>query len=340
VTIVAAEDAQMRRAVEALGRALTPGPDDDAHLSEDVLDALAAGTLDAADQEWAASHLEGCARCAEDLADRRAVQQTIDALPEGTRQGPPPASRRRGAVWLIAPLGLATAAAILLAVVLQRDQAPPLASTPSAGDATPAVADALAPEDRALVTRVLAAGRVELPDDIAFLRGREGTLLGGRASGPALTLDEPVGTAVIGVRPELQWSRVEDARGYTVRVFDEQFTEVARAQVTTTAWTLDRDLTRGAVYSWQVTARTPSGEQTVPVPPQPEARFRVLSPGEAATQARLRAGLADDPLARGILEARAGLLAEASASLRQAQAVAATRAAAITLLASLADARD
>lgn len=334
--VVTAEDIRLRRAAAAVSRALASGPDDDAHLQDEALDALATGTIDAVDREWAEAHLATCARCEEDLADRRAVQRAIDAIQADRRvsatAGSIPAPRRRA--WVLGvPLGLGAAAAIVLAVALQRDRTPAPASGDAARAVVPAPADSLTPEDRALVARVLAAGRVEVPDDIAFLRGREGTLLGSRASAPILALEGPVGTVVADARPELRWSHVDGARSYVVHVYDEQFAEIARAEVTTTAWTLDTDLVPGTVYSWQVTARRPSGDETAPVPPQPEARFRVLAAAEAEALARLRAGLTGDPLARGIIEARAGLLVEAARSFREAQAADATRATA--LLASL-----
>ncbi len=333
-----AEDIRLRRVAEAVSRALASGPDDDAHLQDEVLDALATGTIDAADREWAEAHLATCARCEEDLADRRAVQRAIDAVQAAGRESTaaaPTAGRRRRAWAVGVPLGLGAAAALVLAVVLQRDPSPGPASSDAARTAVPPPVDSLNPEDRALVVRVLAAGRVEVPDDIAFLEGRAGTLLGASEPEPPLTLDAPVATAVERPRPEFRWSRVAEARSYTVRVFDEEFREVARAKLTTTAWVPESDLRPGVVYSWQVTAHTSSGDVSAPEPPRPEARFRILHGSEADAIARARVALGDDRLTLGILEARAGLLDDAAVSFRRAGADEATRIQAAALLASL-----
>lgn len=338
--IVTAEDIRLRRVAEAVGRAVAAGPDDDAHLHDDVLDALATGTIDAADREWADAHLATCPRCEEDLADRRAVQRAIDAIQTdrrvSTTAGSIPAPRRRA--WVVGvPLGLGAAAAIVLAVVLQREPASAPAAGTAAGTAVPVPVpvDALTPEDRALVARVLAAGRVEVPEDIAFLEGRAGTLLGATEPDAPLTLEAPVATAVDRPRPEFRWSRVAEARSYTVRVFDEDFREVARAKLTTTAWVPDSDLRPGVVYAWQVTAHTPGGDVSAPEPPRPEARFRILHAADADAIARARVALGADRLTLGILEARAGLLDDAAASFRRARADAATSSQAAALLASL-----
>ena len=327
------DDSQLRRAAEALTRAIAPGPDDDAHLDEDVLDGLAAGTLDAADREWATVHLEACARCAEDLADRRSMQRAIEALAAVPPVAAPVRARTR---TLAIRGGLAVAAGLLLAVVIGRQDTPVVEPGASSGAAS---ADVLAADERALVSRVLATGRVELPEDIAYLQGHDGTLLGREEAAPRLTLDAPVGTAVSSRRPELRWSRVPDARTYTVRVFDETFREAARATVTTTAWLLDHDLAPGAVYVWQVTAHTRTEAITAPAPPLPEARFRVLPEADAARADGLRARLAADPLSLGILQAHLGLVDDASASLARAGRTAATRDQAERLRQSLPDSR-
>lgn len=336
--VVTTEDIRLRRVAEAVGRAVAAGPDDDAHLQDDVLDALATGTIDGADREWADAHLATCLRCEEDLADRRAVQQAIDAIQADRRvstiAGSIQLPRRRA--WVVGlPLGLGVAAAIVLALVLQREPASAPASGNAAGTTVPAPADALTPEDRALVARVLAAGRVEVPDDIAFLQGRAGTLLGAAEPDAPLTLEAPVATAVDRPRPEFRWSRVAEARSYTVRVFDEDFREVARAKLTTTAWVPDSDFRPGVVYAWQVTAHTPGGDVSAPEPPRPEARFRILHAVDADAIARARIALGADRLTLGILEARAGLLDDAAASFRRARADAATSSQAAALLASL-----
>ena len=66
------------------------------------------------------------------------------------------------------------------------------------------------------------------------------------------------------------------ASRYQVAIFDARFEEVARSEaITGTEWTPARPLPRGVTLSWQLTATTARGAVQAPVPPAPEARFRV-----------------------------------------------------------------
>jgi len=360
-----------------LRRALAPDPDDQDHLTSALLDALTRGRADDVDREAAAEHLETCAQCAEDLADRRAMQAAIEAAafrPQaGAAAAPDPAvaaSVRTVVPWqsgqrLLAVAGLAAAAALAVAVATSvwprsgggeapqaRAATPPVvpstppSTTPLATLSTPAPTAApasgstaalmsaptgvaagestLTADERALVDRVLASGRVELPPDAHLLAGTAGTLLGGAAgsSGDASAVSfgpvTPRGTALLAPRPVFTWQRLPGATAYTVRVFDERFQEVARGRVAGTAWTPSADLARGTTYSWQVTAHRAGEEVTAPAPPQPEALFRMVTADVAARAEARRARLEADPLALGILQAEAGLVADAAASFARA----------------------
>jgi hypothetical protein len=102
---------------------------------------------------------------------------------------------------------------------------------------------------------------------------------------------------------------------------------VARGdRLAATAWVPGVDLQRGATYLWQVTAHTASGDVTAPAPPQPEAKFMVVSGEAAALVTGQQARLADRPLQLGIVLARAGLVAEARAQLELAARSGATQA--------------
>ncbi len=316
-----------RVALDGLRRAITPGPDDLDHLSPAVLDALALGTLGEVDRETADEHLAGCEQCTEDLADRRAIQVAIDAAASIPVAG----TRPRGPRLVV--LGFAAAAAVVLAVsVARRTDGPapsatvasgvgaPKASRSDDGGRVPVESDGPDGEARlageaALVARVLAHGRLELPPDAVELAGTVGTLLGAGDRAAMFRPMAPLGTAVLEVRPRFAWQATPGATGYTVRVYDDRFQGVAEGQVAGTTWVPPLDLARGFTYSWQVTAHRPEGDLTVPVPPQPEARFRVVTAAVAEETARQRRRLAGDPLTLGILLAQSGLVSEADAVL-------------------------
>jgi hypothetical protein len=294
------------------------------HPSHDAIEALVDGRLDAFDREIVESHLEVCRLCAEDAADLRAVQRDIGA---GDAPRPVAAPQR---TWIRPAVAAAGIAAMILVGVWLRDRsanAPVAAPAPiQANNAPPpavAPAAALTPEEQVIVDRVIAAGRVELPPVDRALAGSVGTLLGSRRVVLPLAPIAPIGTAVLLPRPEFSWQEMPGVTSYSVAIFDEKFALVAESgNLTRTSWTPATDLPRGAVLIWQITAHRPEGNVISPAPPQPEARFRVLSADDAARVTDQTGRLRDQPLALGILLAHAGLVPEAARQLERAGATA------------------
>jgi len=176
--------------------------------------------------------------------------------------------------------------------------------------------DGLSDSDRAALERVLAAKRVDAPASVAGLAGGRGVLLGSQAQAPRAVLLGPVGRVVETDRPVLRWKPVAGAR-FLVSVFDSRYNEMASSGWMQGAeWRVPRPLRRGVVYSWQLNVRENGAEFTVPAPPAPEARFRILSAAEEADLIRVRGTSGDSHLVLGLQYARAGLLDEAGQELR------------------------
>lgn len=193
---------------------------------------------------------------------------------------------------------------------------PTPAATPHSRPMPPAATGELAgleADQEQFVKQALAAQRLELPPDLAKLTGRRGMLAGDLTEGAPFGLLGPVGEVVLDNRPAFRWQPLAGAESYVVTIYDRRFERVAVSPpLTGTAWRPAVPLPRGAVYSWQVTARKGGQNVITPVAPAPEARFKVLDAKQAAALARLRQRGAS-PLARGLLYARAGLLREAAA---------------------------
>lgn len=175
--------------------------------------------------------------------------------------------------------------------------------------APPVPVSVLTEEEQGRVTRALASGRLELPAHMDVLRGNPGALPGAA----------PVGTAVVEPRPQFSWTAVAGATRYSVRILDERFREVAKSgSLKSPTWTPSRDLPRGRVLEWKITASSKGGTVIRPDPPQPEARFVVLDASTVATIVTQRARLSAEPIALGLMLAKVGLFAEAEAVLERA----------------------
>ena len=230
------------------------------------------------------------------------------------------------------PIGIGAAAAgVALAIwtgALRRDSqatAPPASAEPTAGkplSSTPPLSQTtsvspsvLSEDEKGRVARALASGRMEMPANIAVLRGRRGTAPDAVTPAPAFAPIAPVGTAVTTARPQFSWTpRAAPgiASTYSITVVDERFREVAKSgSLKTTTWTPRQDLPRGRVLAWQVTAKTRDETLVSPAPPHPEARFMVLDAATVARLAKERARLATEPIALGLVLAKAGLFTEA-----------------------------
>ena len=269
--------------------------------------------LDEIDREWILSHIEGCAVCQEDVDDLRQIQSSLLVRP--------PRMKRNVAI-------VAAAAGVVLAIWMgyrnrapvSVEPAPPtVAQSTSPTPTPPAVptqiataSSVLSEDEQGRVARALASGRMELPPNMDVLRGHTGTLLGPDATVPHFRPVAPVATALLDTRPQFSWTPRIGANSYAVTIFDERFREVARSgSLKTTTWKPRQDLPRGRMLQWQISAKTDDGMAISPAPPNPEARFIVLDSATAAALAKERKRLATEPVALGLVLAKAGLFVEA-----------------------------
>jgi hypothetical protein len=169
--------------------------------------------------------------------------------------------------------------------------------------------EALTPSQREQVRKALTTRKLEAPS-LADVRSEARTLLGGAEE--SFDLSGPAGVVVREDRPVFRWRPLAGAEGYTVRVYDDNFKEVAASpRVTANEWRPSGPLARGRVYTWQVKAQKGGAEVLAPAPPAPEARFRVLGRAQAEELSRAERSVPRSHLTLGVLYARAGLLEEA-----------------------------
>jgi hypothetical protein len=285
------------------------------HPSADEIAAYVDSTLDNVERELIHDHLEICRTCAEDVQDLRSVQTT--------RTNVFPIRGLNRNWYLIAAVGAAAAA--IAGILIWNGGTPPnrveekIGSSATAPTAVAVTAiPNLTPEHRDLIATALRTGRIDIPQSVAELRGREGTLLGTPGATSEFKPLRPISTAVEGTPPLFEWAGRSDATAYVVSVFDTNLEKVAESgPLTAFQWTPAQPLARGRAYIWQVRARTPAGDVIAPAPPAPEARFLVLAQVEADRVASLRERYAGSPLALGVLLAREGLLEEARRYLRE-----------------------
>jgi len=324
---VSERNEQTSRAFGALIGGIAAVPGDSDHPGYEALEALVDGRLDAVDREVVETHVALCGQCAEDVADLRS-----------TRDAMTPAIPARPSRWRVPAVAAAAAAVVFAVWTMRQTAAPvepvPVAVTSPAPSATPVATSTpipLSPDEAALIDRVKAAGRLEIPASIAGLKGAPGTLLGDATATTVVPL-VPIGTAVAALRPSFSWNVVPGAQAYSVAIFDDQFRPVARSsRIGDVTWTPTDNLPRERTLIWQVTAHLSGSDVTGPAPPQPEARFRIVDEPTAASIADLRERLASRPLDLAILLARAGLVADAAIELRRAESDPATAAAAKAL---------
>ncbi|HEX6099470.1 MAG TPA: zf-HC2 domain-containing protein [Thermoanaerobaculia bacterium] len=290
-------DEELDRHVRAIAAQL--GEDEHPDLETELF-AYAEGTLPRDRTARVTAHLQDCARCREDVADARALATA--------------APRRAARAWV--PLAAAALlAALALLFLVTRDDPAPAPAAP----VRPRIAEPRRPpEERryaraeweALVRDARAGAPMPMPRALASLQ-QPPAVLRGPDGGEAGSL-APAGIVIETRRPQFRWPAREGAHAI-VTVFDGE-REVARSgERTGSRWTIDRDLPRGVVYTWQVELDRGGAIAILPEPPAPPAQFRVLD--AAAAQELDAARREDDPLLLGLLYARAGLADEARAEL-------------------------
>jgi hypothetical protein len=310
----------LRKAQANFAGALQPEALDE-HPGPAMLTRFVDGQLPADEADRVAAHATSCPICREDIADLRTVrdpeiQHRPRLAPARTRW-----ARSLGAIAaaLIAVVGIG-----ILIHTMRSQSAPPRgtvqqASTHPGGRVTPVPSQASgyghAEWDR-LVADAVASGRLTLPAaEIAALQGIADSPRG-HSDGSSAPL-APTGAVIETTTPHFRWPRVEGG-AYLVALFAGE-REVARSGVLrSTEWMPPVPLERGRTYQWEVRVTTPRGDETLPPPAQPPARFAIL--GEAAHRelAEARERFAHDPLLLGVLYAKHGLAGCAAAELRAA----------------------
>lgn len=176
---------------------------------------------------------------------------------------------------------------------------------------------AVPPAYQELVRKALTSQRIERSSQLQGLTRPPSSLMGANEPGREFSLIAPAGVVLMSDRPVFRWSKFEGATSYLVEVYDEQFKRVmASPELTTLSWSATQSLSRGQVYSWQVKAVKDGQEVTVPRPPAPQAKFRVIDQGSLNEISRAKRAYGLSHLTLALLYARAGLLNEAEQELR------------------------
>ena len=181
-------------------------------------------------------------------------------------------------------------------------------------------AESLPPSYQELVKKALTSQRIERSSQLQGLTRPPSSLMSGNEPGREFSILAPAAVVLMSDRPAFRWSRFEGASGYVVEVYNEQFERVmASPEITTVSWTATQSLPRGRVYSWQVKAVKDGQEVTVPRPPAPQAKFRVIDQGKMNEIVRAKRAYGSSHLTLALLYAEAGLLNEAEQELRMLQ---------------------
>jgi hypothetical protein len=171
-----------------------------------------------------------------------------------------------------------------------------------------------------LVKKALTTQRIERSSQLQGLTRPSSSLMGTNEPGREFSVLAPAGVVLMSDRPSFRWSRFEGASGYVVEVYDDQFKLVMSSpEVTNVSWTATQSLARGKIYSWQVKAVKDGQEVTVPRPPAPQAKFRVIDQGRMNEISRAKRAYGSSHLTLALLYAEAGLVSEAEQELRMLQ---------------------
>jgi len=177
-------------------------------------------------------------------------------------------------------------------------------------------AENLPPSYQELLRKALTSQRIERSSQLQGLTRPPSSLMGANEGGEFSVLG-PAGIVLMSDRPVFRWSRLEGATAYVVEVYDSQFKKaMVSTELTTLTWNATQSLSRGQVYSWQVKAVKDGQEVTVPRPPAPQAKFRVIDQASFNEISRAKRAYGSSHLTLALLYAKAGLMNEAEQELR------------------------
>ena len=318
--------------VEALEAVLAAEAVESGHLEYHEIAAYVDRQLPDEEAAHVEMHARECASCARTLAEIEALRREIEVgeTSSGWLQRILGFWREtlgwRGSFLLA---GAAACALLVLLVVRQAPQTQPPIQAAEIKDGKRVIAigtggavtglDDLPPADRAALARAIITQQIEVPAALADLAGKRGVLLGASTPASGVDLLGPLGVIVETERPVFTWKPVAGAE-YRVSIYSENYQQAAASGwMHATEWQVPQPLQRGARYSWQLNVRGKGAEFTVPSPPAPEARFRVLSETEEAGIAQLKTSGGDSHLLLGIRYAQAGVLEDAERELRAAR---------------------
>ncbi len=222
-------------------------------------------------------HLAECDDCRRNL--QRQIEPSLAQWAAGLPQDEETGASGRRAVALVFVAAAAVAAMIFIGLRFTTHRNLE-ASSPLSIPATWSVAD------KALVSEAIKTGHLPTSAAASDVVAKRGVLLG-TPQQDAFEPISPLSQIVETDRPTFRWQSLPSAASYRVTISDQNFQVVVQsAFVSESSWTPATPLARGNLYIWQISAKTSNGMVTVPTPPAPEARFRVL---DLATEQRVLA---------------------------------------------------
>jgi hypothetical protein len=306
---------------------------DPGHISYEQLEMFVDDQIDPVEKENIQSHLDICPQCNADEQDLRAFMVKLDRKVDSRKVIPFWSSGAFRKTLRIAGAAAAFAFIVWLATVpmknrittenkelqmkqqrtggeivlndgtrtIQLDRQKNLSGLPE-----------LPAPYRQQIAAALTNQQVEAPQFLQDLIGKRETLMGSSNASNAFALLSPVGTVVQSDKPVFQWNRFNGADGYRVYIQDEDYNEIATSPLLKeTSWIVKESLVRGKTYNWQVAALKDGKEIMARVPPMPEAKFQILSPGPLRELENLQQSAGNSHLVMGIVDVQFGLLDDA-----------------------------
>jgi hypothetical protein len=325
------------------------------HLTSEQTAEYVDRNLSGDELQFVTDHVSGCEQCAFAVADLRAFRNEIAPSLDreyGSGQVTPVVReswrQRFASLFRVSPVpafGAAALAILLLSLIawivwrtpkeekqevvvvpspsLQPSPSvvPPVELQPEPAPVVAQLNDGPVPAAyQELVKKALTTQRIERSSQLQGLTRPSSSLMGTNEPGREFSVLAPAGVVLMSDRPSFRWSRFEGASGYVVEVYDDQFKLVMSSpEVTNVSWTATQSLARGKVYSWQVKAVKDGQEVTVPRPPAPQAKFRVIDQGRMNEISRAKRAYGSSHLTLALLYAEAGLVSEAEQELRMLQ---------------------